>query len=145
VPLPHTRLVHPAFVNHHRQTVAATFGATVKVSRPDLVGTRNATTGKTTFAEPALIYEGPARVQARNRATAPVPVADRIVTVGAYLLVLPDDAPAALLRDLVDVVEVPHAPVLEGSRLHIVDSPQADVAWQRNYGCDLYQPTAKGG
>lgn len=147
MPLPGTRIVHPQFQARWRPIIAATFRSLVRVTRPgNPQGTRDWEAGRTTVATPFVVYSGPARVQSRTTGAtrgAATQVADRPVTVGAYLIAVPTDSAPALLRDVVEILECNDDPALQGLVLYVVDVPHADVAWQRNLGCDLHQPTIK--
>lgn len=148
MPLPGTRIIPTNWQARHRPLIAATFRTELRVIRlADQRGTRNETTGRTSFAVPYIVYEGLARVQSRTgtgRNGGPVPVGDRMVTLGAYLVALPTDTQPGRIGDIVEIVTCPDAPALNGLSLKILDTPAADIAWQRSYGCDLHQPTARG-
>lgn len=143
MPLPNHAPVHRDFQSHHAPLIASTFRSGVILSRPIVAGTRNATTGRTAFADPTTLFEGCARIQSRSAGNA-TQVGDRAVTTGTYLIALPADSEAARVGDLITVVSCPDAPSLVDAVLKIVDVPAADIAWQRSYGCDLEQPAVRG-
>ncbi|MBM0237735.1 hypothetical protein JNW88_12210 [Micromonospora sp. ATA32] len=143
MPLPNTRVIHPRFEQHHRPVTESAMTTTGRLLRPDETGTRDPVSGRTTFAEPALVWEGSARLRA-NTGT-PTVQADRIVTVGGYLLVLPADTPVPHVRDVWEVGDCDGDPSLAGARLRVVDVPRSGLSWQRNIGCDIEEPTNRRG
>lgn len=142
MPLPNHHLIHPRFEAHHRPVAERAMTITGRLLRPDETGTRDPVSGRTTFANPALVYEGPAKVKAN--AGSPSVQAERIVTVGGYLLVLPADCPLPHVRDVFEVDDGGD-PTLQGAVLRVVDVPRNTLSFQRNIGCDIEQPTNRGG
>lgn len=152
MPLPGTHIVHPQFAEHWRPTIAATFRSEVRLTRlGNPQGVRDPDTGRTNFPAPYVVYEGSARVQSRGGVTSTqagggrnTNVGDHIVTVGAYLLVMPSDTAAAKIGDTVKILSCPDTPALSLLTLTVVEVPAADVAFQRSYGCNLQEPTIRG-
>jgi hypothetical protein len=120
--------------------------AEVRLSKPGVLGVRDAVSGSTPAAAPRRYYQGPGRVQARGGAAPAGSTADREVTVGPYLVAVPVDLAGETpeLGDLVDVLDADD-PLLVGARLYVVEVPAATVILQRNLGCDYQQPTKPGG
>jgi hypothetical protein len=147
-PLPNTKIIPANWQEFHRPTIQATFRSTVRLTRlGNPQGVRDSTTGRTGFAVPYIVYEGEARVQSRTTGAArggTTSVADRVLTIGAYLIALPADSEIAAVGDVVEVLTCLDSPHLAGLSLVVVDVPAADIAWQRSYGADLYQPTIRG-
>lgn len=148
VGLPNTRVVPDDFQQRHAGVIAATFRSTVRLMRlGNPQGVRDPAAGKTAFPVPWPVHEGQARIQSRTTGATlgrAVPVADRLVTLGAYLVALPTDSEPGRVGDVVEVLSCPDYPALNGLELIVVDVPGADIAWQRSYGCNLRQPTIRG-
>lgn len=144
MPLPNHRIVHPRFQQAWQPTIQATMRATVRLSRlGNPQGVRDPATGRTTFPTPTPVYEGCGRVQVRSGGSL-TPVADRQVTVGAYLVALPAAVRDVRVDDVVEVLACPDDEALQGLTLVVRDVGHADVVLQRNVGCDLHQPTIRG-
>ncbi len=143
MPLPHMRVVHPRFESHHRPVSESAMTVTGRLLRPSEAGVRDPAAGKTTFPPDTLIFEGPARVRAYGSTTGVQ--AERIVTVGSYLLVLPADCPVPHVRDVWVVDDCAGDLSLVGVRLRVVDVPRSGLSWQRNVGCDIEEPTNRRG
>ena len=148
VGLPNQKIIPDNWAEFHRLTIAATFRSTVRVTRlGNPQGVRDSTAGRTGFAVPYIVYDGPARIQSRTTGETKggtTTVADRQLTIGAYLVALPTDSEAAVVGDTVECLTVADDPAIQGLNLVVVDVPHADIAWQRSYGADLYQPTIRG-
>lgn len=142
-PLPNHRLIHPRFESHHRPVSEAAMTVRGRLLRPDTTGVRDPVSGRTAFAEPQVLFEGAARIRAN--AGAPTVQADRVVTLGRYLLILPADSPQPQVHDVWQVDGCDGDPSLERTRLRVVDVPQSGLSWQRNVGCDIEEPTNRGG
>jgi hypothetical protein len=147
-PLPGGRIIHPNFQQHWAATIAGAFrsaGKLVRLGNPQ--GVRDWETSRTEFAVPYVVYDGPARIQSRGDGSTrggTTTVADRILTIGSYLLVLPADSEPGKVGDIWETAECDDTPWLVGQSLVLVEVSAADIAWQRSYGCDLYQPTIRG-
>lgn len=141
--LPNTRVIPPGWEAHHRPVAEGAMTTTGRLLRPDETGTRDPVSGRTTFAEPAVVWVGRAQVGANSGS--PTVQADRVVTVGSYLLELPADTPLPRVRDVWEVVTCAGDPSLPGARLRVVDVPRSGLSWQRNVGCDLEVPTNRRG
>lgn len=148
MPLPGTKIIPANWAQHHATTIRATFRSTVRVTRlGNPQGVRDTTTGRTAFPVPYVVFEGEARIQSRGTGVAmggTTTVADRILTIGGYLVACPADAEQARINDTVEILRCDDTPALVGLTLVVVEIPAADIAWQRNYGCDLRQPTIRG-
>ncbi len=145
VPLPNSRMIHPRWQETNARTALGGMQATVRLSRPETLGTRDPVTGKTPVTAGAVYYEGPARVQVRSALTAAAGETGRRQLLGTYLVAVPVDVgETPRVGDLVDVVCSPD-PAQAGLRLHLVDVPTATQVLQRNLGADLYRPAVKGG
>jgi hypothetical protein len=145
VPLRNTRLIHPRWRPHHEPAVLGGMTATVRLSKPATLGTRDPVTGETPVSAPVRYYQGPGRVQARGGASPAASSAGREVTGSPYLVAVPVDLDAVPeLGDLVDVV-LADDPLLAGLRLYVTEVPSASIVLQRNLGADLHQPTTPGG
>lgn len=140
MPLQGHRPIHPLFYTQNAAAARAGMTATVRLSHPGALTTRNDTSGVTAPASPTVYYEGPARVQARGPGT-PADAAGRQVTVGDYLLAVPVEAGDTRLDDLGQVLASPDDPLLVGKVLIVRQVPLASVVLQRNLGADLQTPT----
>jgi len=144
MPLPGTRVIHPRFEAHHAPVSAGAMTCHVRLLRPDTVGTRDDEAGRQLFADPAVIYVGPARIQARDVGRAQIrDVADRNLTRGDYLVVLLRQCPPALVRDLVEVVR--EADELDRVTYVVKEAKRGSLRWETDLGCDLMNPTNTGG
>lgn len=114
-----------------------------RLLRLDDAGTRDPVSGKTVFADPQVLWQGSARIRASTGGS--TVQADRVVTLGGYLLVLPADCPAPRVRDMWEVDGCAGDPSLERVRLRVVDVPRSGLSWQRNVGCDIEEPSARRG
>jgi hypothetical protein len=141
VGLPAAHVIPPDWEAHHRPVSSDAMATMVRVDRLDVTGVRDSVSGVTTFADPKVVYEGPARVHAIG-GNAAVLAADRVVTKGAYQVVLPADSDPAKVRDLVTVLACAD-PALVGLWLAVVDTPRPGLVWERMYGCDLHEPTVR--
>ena len=144
MPLQNTRMIHPRWQDENARTALGGMQARVRLSRPETLGTRNTTTGKTPVVAARPYYEGPARVQVRGGLAPAASEAGARLVQGNYLVAVPlDVGEEPRVGDLVDVVCAPH-PSQVGLRLHVVDVPTATQILQRNLGADLYRPTVRG-
>lgn len=140
-PLRNTKIIPANFVEHHAAWVLATMTAEIRLSRPGRLGERNTTTGKTPVLPQASYYHGPGRAQIRG-ASSPRDSADRLVTVGNYLIVVPVAAGVTpRLNDRVEVIVCYDDEQLTGLDLVVVDVPMASIILQRNLGADLQTAT----
>lgn len=152
VGLPNMRIIDPRFQVVHQTMIRGTMRSTIRVIRlADQQGTRDPAAGRTTFATPYIVHDGPGRIQARGGgATARGPggaaesVAGRVVAVGSYLVAIPSDTESPVVGDTVKIIQCPDDRSLEGRTLSVVDVPHSDIAWQRNLGCDLIESTPRG-
>ena len=144
MPLANTRAIPRGWEQHHAQAVLGGMEATVRLSRPAGLGTRDPETGRTPETPERPYYEGPGRVQVRTPLAGAATETGRQVATGGYLVAVPVDvSDAPLLGDLVDVVESPDQ-LQVGLRLYVVDVPTATQVLQRNLGADLHKPADNG-
>ena len=139
MPLPGHHLIDPRFEAHHRPVVERAMPCTVRLTVPDTVGVRDPVTGRTVFGDPALLFEGHARLLAQSGGGATV-AADRVLTPAAYALFVPATVSGVGVGVAVEVVTCPGNPDLPGLRLWVTDVPLNSVVWQRVFGCDTEAP-----
>ena len=138
MPLPGHPLIDPRMEGHYRPVASRALPCVVRLSRLDTVGVRDPHTGRTVFADPVVLYEGPGRVLHQGAGAASVN-AERVVTVGTYLLFVPSTVTGPLLGVVGQVVSAPN-PDLLALRLRVVDTPHNSLSWQRVLGCDTETP-----
>ncbi|GLY08267.1 DUF6093 family protein [Actinoplanes sp. NBRC 101535] len=144
MPLANTRMIHPRWQQHHTRLVTGGMEATVRVSRPETLGTRDPVSGRTPVVPARVYYEGPGRVQNRGGLSPAASEAGARLVTGNYLVAVPVDlGDVPLVDDLVEVVCSPD-PLQAGLVLHVVDVPTATQILQRNLGADVYRPTIRG-
>lgn len=99
------RGIDQAFLDRGRAEADALHTDTCKITRPGGKGTRNPGTGKYDQPEPVTVYEGPARIPARNAATAgsahPAPAGEATWEVGVFPLSLPLTGPGYVAGETV--------------------------------------------
>jgi hypothetical protein len=144
MPLPNTQVIPDNWEAWHEPVVIGTMTGAVRVLRPDFTGTRDGTTGRTVFAQPTLIYEGPARVQKRDIGEANIKMAaDRIATLSPYLVVVGKACPLVMVRDRVLILAAGGDPDAVGVMLDVTDVSRGTLTFERDISCTLYVPTAR--
>lgn len=142
-PLPSTRVIHPRFEAHHTPVATGTMTGEVQVTRVDNVGTRSAVTGKTEYADPVVIYTGPARIQETAAdGVQSATIGDRNATRVSYLITIMRSAGVVLARDVVTV----RNPKLGLNEVSFVvrNATRGTLLWETDLRCDLLIPTNAG-
>lgn len=146
VPLKSTRVFHPQWERHHIPVAEGGMTGTIQILRPDLVGSRDKESGRTDFAEPTLIYEGPARIQAKR--TGEPDINERghqVVISGQYLVCVENDCPEVLVKDLVKVMALRQGNAsFVGQIMDVIDATNGTHVWDRYLGCNLQQSQNRG-
>lgn len=144
MPLPNTRVIPVGWEAWHEPVAIGSLTGEIQVFRPDFVGVRDAGTGRTDFAEPELIYEGPARVQKRDIGEANIRLAaDKVVSISPYLVVVGKACPMVLVRDRILIITDPGDPDAVGVVLDVADVARGTLTFERDISCNLYVPMAR--
>jgi hypothetical protein len=145
--LGNTRGLHPRWETHHRPTAEEFLTATVKILRHSSGGTFNEATGRTAYPDPALIYEGPARIQRMAQLNRADDIGDRQVVTGGATVSLPTSAAEVYVGDEVQVVTYrdPDSgdPHLVGRPLWVHEVRPGSLLWQRDLVALDAPPTAR--
>lgn len=143
MPLPNTRLIHRLFEQHHRPVADQQMTAECRIHRPSSTpASWDDETGRNIYPEPAVVYEGPCRVQREADAT-PVTVADKTTAVGGYRVTIPTDTDVVQVNDVATVTACCGDPALVGKQLKVRDARRGSITWQRDLICDLYPDTTR--
>lgn len=144
MPFPNTRLIPRGLAALMAPIVAESFTAEVDIRHPDTTQTRDAATGRTTFAEAAPYYAGAARVQGNAPGPDTESPAGRQLATASYLVAVPWDVTGARIGDIVRVHGGGDDPSLAGLVLKVTGTWSATLLLQRNLRCELVEPAQKG-
>lgn len=143
MPLPTGSLIHPRFEQHHRPVANRQMTATCRIERPSSdTPAWDDTTGRTTYPQPTLVYEGPCRYQYTAPAGQPAP-ADLPTPVAEVRVVVPVTDIVFQVNDLVTLTASEHNPDIVGRRLVVTSVNGSSISWQRDLVCQLRQPTTR--
>lgn len=135
MPLPNTRVIPDGWEAHHRPVPASASTATITITRPAGAGTWDPDTGDVTNPDPGVVYEGPARVQARTGPENP-DAAGQITTIREYLVSVPDASAAPRQGDRVTVTACADQ-LLLARTLTVLDVVRGSLTWDRPLICSL--------
>lgn len=146
--LRNSRVIPARFESHHRPVAEQTMTAEVQVRRHTAAGaTFNTTTGRSTYADPETIYEGPARLQRPMQGETPRQIGDRQVIVRQVIVSLPASVAEVRVGDEVRVTAYRYT---DGGDRHLIGRPlwvhdirPGSVLWQRDLTCLDAPPTAR--
>jgi hypothetical protein len=141
MPLPGSRVLHPAFQAAHRpaaeqaMTVRITFarpGAGVPGAFDPATGTRAARSG----ARPVAVTK--ARVQATASADRTTVAGEQVITLRGYTVSVPVEVTGLRVDDVATVTSIgpEDDPDLLGARLRVRDVVVGSITWQRVLVCE---------
>ena len=143
MPLPNTRMIHPLFEQHHRPTANEQMTAECRIERPSSEpASWDDTTGRHTYPQPTVLYEGECRWQYQLDAGQTV-VADRTIPAAVVRIVVPVAAEPYQANDLVTLTASEHNPDIVGRTLTVQAVNGSSVSWQRDLNCQMRQPTTR--
>ncbi len=137
MPLPGTRLIHPAWAEHHTPVAAGAMTATCEIRDPATATTSfDRATGQTLAVPGPAVYAGPCRVQALSRREQQVDAAGQDVTAPPYMVELLPDAAEVGEGWPVLVTACQDDPQLPGRTLTVKQVVYGTQRWTRVLFCD---------
>jgi hypothetical protein len=142
MPLPTTRVIPDGWEDHHYATADGQMTAAVRFTRPTTASSFDEVTGRSTYPDPALVYDGPGRVQASQRLDSQQTVGDRAETVKRYQVSLPVAAGPIQINDIGVVYDATDQQLV-GLTLLVVEVVRGSLVWQHDLTCIEWQPTSR--
>lgn len=144
--LPNTRLIPPAWEQHHAPTAEQAMTAECVVTRPASTPgqpTFDELTGRSVYPTSPTVYTGSCRMQraALSGIAEPV-IGGKPTPMRRYQFSTPLAAPPLQVNDVVEVTTAAD-PEFVGGKLRIVDVHGGSLVWQRNYMTEQWTPTAR--
>lgn len=130
MPLPATRVIHPAFSERHRPVASGGHTATVRIVRPATAGVTGPD-GTWTPPPVVVVYEGAASISPRpTTQRAAMVQGERRIVLREYIVGIAWDAAVVAVDDLVEVTGAAD-PLLSGTVLRVADVRGGAEQWER--------------
>lgn len=137
MPFPSTRVVHPAWSQHHRPTAEGAQTATCTIIGPGTGGGWDPVTGPTAGAAGQLLYDDTCAIEAQVAAPDRSDAAGQATTEHPYLVSIRHAAPDIPIGARVTVTACPDDAALVGKVLTVADVQYGSLQWDRVLMCDL--------